>query len=324
MGSEVTKTGSMFRQFYHPEDGTVTQTELLDKLNRDLKKAAESVSLDEVQFYVQAYYRVQEMRIACNNQTLDAAKRGVPYDLVQFIRDQMRRLEQQIEYVLRKFAEYNPTASLSLNVYGIGPVIASCLVAEIPIDRTPYTSHLLSFAGLRNPKKWEKGQKRPWNAKLKLTCWKIGDSFVKLSNRPDCKYGQLYRQRKEVLVAKNAVGDYARLAERSLQDRNIIDAELRKCYQSGRMPDGRIDAWARRHVVELFLSHWFEAATWCAYNRMPKRPWQFAYTDHDPRSYVSPQDMGWSDFGDEEVRKAWREGRGLEGDLVHLPTPHQQ
>jgi hypothetical protein len=38
-------------------------------------------------------------------------------------------------------------------------------------------------------KKWEKGQKRPFNADLKTLFWKIGQSFMKFSNVEACFYG---------------------------------------------------------------------------------------------------------------------------------------
>ena len=37
---------------------------------------------------------------------------------------------------------------------------------------------------------------RPWNAKLKTLCWKIGESFVKVSNNPQDVYGHIYAERK--------------------------------------------------------------------------------------------------------------------------------
>ena len=40
---------------------------------------------------------------------------------------------------------------------------------------------------------WKKGEKRPWNASLKVLCWKIGESFVKVSSNPKDFYGKLVR-----------------------------------------------------------------------------------------------------------------------------------
>jgi len=96
---------------------------------------------------------------------------------------------------------------------------------------------------------------RPWNASLKVLCWKIGDSFVKQSGSDKCVYGHIYRARKEQEVAFNNEGRFADQAAKSLVERNIKDKDLRVCYEAGRLPDGRIDLRARRYAVKLFLSH---------------------------------------------------------------------
>jgi hypothetical protein len=38
--------------------------------------------------------------------------------------------------------------------------------------------------------------KRPYNEKLKVLSWKIGESFVKVRNRPQDVYGKIYVERK--------------------------------------------------------------------------------------------------------------------------------
>jgi hypothetical protein len=102
--------------------------------------------------------------------------------------------------------------------------------------------------------------RRPYNAKLKTMFWKIGDSFVKTSGRPNGFYGRLYRQRKAIEIAKNNSRDFAELAKETLESRNIQDAKLKATYEDGRLPDGRIDLRARRWAVKIFLSHWWEVA----------------------------------------------------------------
>src|SRR3974390_1663470 len=55
-------------------------------------------------------------------------------------------------------------------------------------------------------KPWVKGERRPFNAQLKVLCWKTGQSFMKLSNRDDCYYGKVYRTRKDYEIANNEAG----------------------------------------------------------------------------------------------------------------------
>jgi len=97
--------------------------------------------------------------------------------------------------------------------------------------------------------------KRPWNAKLKVLCWKIGDSFVKNKNRDSDVYGKIYQARKDQEIERNEAGMFAEQAARSLQERKIKDKDLRATYEAGRLPAGRLDLRARRYAVKLFLSH---------------------------------------------------------------------
>lgn len=68
--------------------------------------------------------------------------------------------------------------------------------------------------------------RRPWNSELKTLCWKIGDSFRKVSNpdsatRKPSPYGLLYRDRKVKEVSKNEAGDFAELALSILGSKKI-------------------------------------------------------------------------------------------------------
>lgn len=98
--------------------------------------------------------------------------------------------------------------------------------------------------------------KKPFNGQLKTLCWKIGDSFVKLSGRADAFYGQLYRQRKAREVEKNENLDFADQARRKLERHNIgKGTDAYKCYSVGKLPPAHIDMRARRYAVKMFLSH---------------------------------------------------------------------
>jgi hypothetical protein len=59
------------------------------------------------------------------------------------------------------------------------------------------------------PKLSGRAQKLPYNAQLKTLCWKIGQSFCKVSGKQDAVYGQLYVQFKTDEVSRNENGQYA-------------------------------------------------------------------------------------------------------------------
>ena len=146
--------------------------------------------------------------------------------------------------------------------HGIGPVIAAGLLAHIDIHKAPTVGNIWSFAGLNPDQKWEKGQKRPWNADLKTLCFKISDSFVKTSNSTKSFYGPIYRSRKVYETQKNELGEYADAAAQVLATKRITEPATKKTYESGKLPLGHVDMRARRYAVKFFLSHLHDVMTW--------------------------------------------------------------
>ena len=122
--------------------------------------------------------------------------------------------------------------------------------------------------------------KRPWNADLKVLCWRAGDSFVKVSGRDDAFYGQVYRERKELEVERNKAGLFVDQAKESLATRNIKDKKLKATYEAGFLPAGRIDLRARRYAVKLFLAHYHEVAFRAEFGKEPPLPYPIAYLGH--------------------------------------------
>jgi hypothetical protein len=147
---------------------------------------------------------------------------------------------------------------------GIGPVIAAGLLSRLELK--PTVGAWWRFAGLDPTVTWGKGQKRPWNASLKRLCWIAGESFTKVSGYEDAFYGQIFRQRKEFEVEKNAAGHYAEQAARQLAAKKYgDDTKARSALSAGHLPDAQINLRAQRYAVKMFLSHlhhvWHEIAT---------------------------------------------------------------
>jgi hypothetical protein len=123
-----------------------------------------------------------------------------------------------------------------------------------------------------------------WNQDLKTLCWKIGDCFVKFSNKPDCFYGHLFREQWAKEKARNEAGDFKQhaadiLAEKSGKKAPGKTTAAYEHYLSGKLPPGHILARARRWTVKLFLSHWhFKART---YAGLPApRPYALDHLGH--------------------------------------------
>lgn len=114
--------------------------------------------------------------------------------------------------------------------------------------------------------------KRPYNSKLKVLCWKAGQSFVKVSNNPKDFYGKIYQYRKAYEIAKNEAGDYK---EQALVRASQVGktTEAYKWYSEGMLPPAHIQARAERKAVQLFISHLHHVMYVVRYGELPPKPY---------------------------------------------------
>ena len=253
--------------------------ESVKRLSKDVAEAARTLSTAEARFLVDTYYEMQEDRIRAANQVRALMDSGEPCDVLLWLQDQSGVLERQIARALDKYSASHPVGEWSRSVCGVGPIIAAGLLAHIDITQAPTVGHIWRFAGLDPTTKWEKKTKRPWNAKLKTLCWKIGESFVKVSGREEGRYGHIYLQRKEYESAKNEAGDYkAQAEERAKVVGKTTDAY--KAYIKGKLPPGHLHARAKRYAVKLFLAHWHEVAYIEHHGEKPPLPYAIAILGH--------------------------------------------
>ena len=238
----------------------------LQKFTRDMVKAGEALSTGEARFLVDSYYTMQEGRIRSNNQIRALTESGAPHDILQWLSVENRVLEESIKLALDIYSLTHPFGSRMRNVVGVGPVIAAGLLAHIDITRATTAGAIWRYAGLDPTSEWKKGEKRPFNASLKTLCWKLGESFVKVSGNEKSLYGKLYRERKEIELAKNEAGDFADQAKAKLEKFNIgKTTDAYKAYSKGKLPPAHIHARAKRYAVKMFLAHlheiWYEMET---------------------------------------------------------------
>jgi len=170
-------------------------------------------------------------------------------------------LERSIKNALDAYGSASPVGRWAKSIVGIGPVISAGLLAHIDITKAPTVGHIWRFAGLDPTVTWEKGQKRPWNASLKTLCWKIGESFVKVSTHEDDVYGHLYVERKVKEQARNDAGALADQAAAKLDKFRIgKTTDAYAAYAAGKLPPGHLHARAKRWAVKLFLAHYHAVA----------------------------------------------------------------
>ena len=249
----------------------------LELLSRDLKKAATDLTASQARFFVDFHYTWQEARKSSANivrsSAAEYAGEDEPNQLVAWLTDNAHRVETQIRGALGVYAAAQEVGRWSQSIFGVGPIISAGLLAHIDITKAPTVGHIWSFAGLNPDMVWEKGQKRPYNAKLKTLCWKMADVFMKNRNKPGDMYGHFYDSRKAYETAKNEAGEYAERAARELEKKNIKDKELKALLESGKISPGQIHNSSLRYVAKLFLAHWHHVAYETHYGTPPPKPY---------------------------------------------------
>jgi len=261
--------------------------EAIKRLDKDLKKAAERLTPEEARYFVDAYYTIQEYRKATASQQRSLTEYGEPAELINWLFEQHRVIEDNLKKVLDIYTNQHEVSIWAKSIPGIGPVISAGLLAHIDITKAPTVGHIWSFAGLNPEQKWEKGQKRPWNARLKTLCWKIGESFVKVSNKTEDIYGKIYKERKERETTKNEQLEFKDQAEKKLKEFNIgKDTDAYKYYSQGKLPPAHIHERAKRKAVKIFLANLHHVWYRHHYGDEPPKPYAIEHLGH--AHYIKP------------------------------------
>lgn len=268
-----------------PVEITYITPEVERRLEKDLITKTGTLDRRSAGALVDYYYRVQEHRIALGNQ-----KASLIHDegslLIDWYHDEIAKVEKSILPALKQYSEAHEVGRWSLAQKGIGPVLSAGLLAHIDITKAPTVGHIWRYAGLDPTSKWNKGEKRPWNAELKTLCWKIGQSFIKTSGYEDGFYGKLYLADKERRMAKNEAGGFADLARETLETKNIQDKELLATLKAGKIPQSRILSQSARYATKIFLAHWHEVAYRDHYKAEPPKPYIIEHGGH--AHYIAP------------------------------------
>jgi hypothetical protein len=267
-------------------DGLQQFDEPMKRLSKDIKESAKLMSKEQIRYLVDFYYQIQDFRIqaAAQMRSMDEqADNPEPVNVIEWVFYCQKRIESSIKSALDYYTdkESSGMGKWAKGIIGIGPVISSGLLAHIDIDKAATVGHIWRFAGLDPTSKWEKKSKRPWNAKLKVLCWKAGESFIKFQNNPNDTYGKLYVQRKAFEQVHNEAGDFADQAKAVLESKKVRkETEAYKWYSQGKLPPAHIHARARRWAVKIFLYHWFAEAYQRRWNKEPPKPYVIEHLGH--------------------------------------------
>jgi hypothetical protein len=233
---------------------TETRSELITKIVRTLNLKAH-----EIGEMVELYYDVQHLRIAHANKE----RTEPPSELAQWLDFWDHVGETVINGALKRWLEGPDSpgeAKWAYGQIGIGPVLAAGLAAHIDVTRADSVSAVWKFAGLApGYDRKVKGTKLPYNARLKTLCWKLGESFCKVSNKEGATYGHLYAEFKAQEIKRNESGLYVEAAQRELSAKKFKtdDSVTKKRLLAGMLSDGHLHSRAKRRAVKLFLSHYY-------------------------------------------------------------------
>jgi Transposase IS116/IS110/IS902 family len=281
----MTKTTERLTLSTDPDDA-----ESLDafvRLSRDLKKAAGQLTAGQARYLVDTYYQVQQFRITAAHESRQAVEAQEPTEFLAWVSRVTKRLEGSLQAALKAYAEEQVPGRWAMSIVGIGPVLAAGLLAHIDIEKAKTAGAIWRFAGLDPTVTWNKGEKRPWNASLKVLCWKIGESFVKVKGREGAIYGQLYEHRKALELEKNARGEYGSQAAHMLSAKKWRKETIsRAAYEEGKLPQGHVHARAKRWAVKLFLAHYHHVAYEVRFGQPPPMPYVISILGHG--DYVGP------------------------------------
>lgn len=283
--------------------------DLILALGRDIRQGARGLGMRDARYLVDLYYEVQRFRISSAHMARTASEQAEPATLMGYMSDQIRRLEGFVAKALGEFAEAHPLGDWLGQIVGVGPVISAGLIAHTWEYDFRTVSALWRFAGLDPTIIWARGSRRPFNAKLKTLCYKIGESFVKFQAHPDGFYGKLFLKFKYEEWDKNITGKNETAAlERAGRVGKGTTAykwyagqinphwalEMLKsgtpwperlpeeALGDGKpmLPPGHVNARARRRTVKLFLSHFWEVSYWLRHGQRPEDPWVIEHGGH--------------------------------------------
>jgi hypothetical protein len=252
----------------------------LRRLTRaDARELAKDLTRESVRGLVDLYYQMQDFRTQAANQVRSATAAEEPSRGQSRVYGQMQVIEKDLVLLMDEWTSVRHDGRWAKAQVGIGPVLAAGLIATFDPDK-PTVGAWWRFAGLDPTLVWNKGEKRPYSAKAKVLAWKVADSFVKQSGRENAIYGHWYRERKAYELKRDAEGGTREAAEATLATGRLKDKATIARYESGHLPDGRIDLRARRWTAKLFLAHLHWVAYECEHGTPPPAPYAIDILHH--------------------------------------------
>ena len=268
----------------------------VDRMKRDIRQAAATLSRSEARYLVDCYYQMQDDRIKAANRLRAMQESGEPHSVIDWLQSQASTLEAQIKGALDVYSRSHPVGEWMRSVKGIGPVLAAGFLANIDITRRNENNEIIctsagklwAYCGLAPGRdKRIKGQKLTFNPSLKRLAFLAGECFKRQAEEDeDAFYRRIYSRRKAYETANSEAGKYRDQAELALQKKYGAETVARKFYEQGKLPPGHIDRRSARYAAKLFLAHLFEVMWRHEFGTEPPLPYPIQYLGHVDRILV--------------------------------------
>ena len=253
-----------------------TPIDMAFKLSKALRKSCESLTIRDARWLVDVYYTIQNDRIRSAAQLRESSKSGEPHEVIQWAFTAMNTFEGGIRAALGRFAKRFRVGQWLQAQCGIGPVLSAAMLTNFDIRKSKTCAGFWRFAGLDPTLEWKKGQKRPYNARLKTICtYKLGECFVKTCNNEKGFYGKLYAAKKLEYAAKNDAGGFSEKAASEIESKGSKMQKTQRIehWKQGKIAPAHVHDMSRRWAVKMFISHLHEVMHWDWYNAAPPAPY---------------------------------------------------
>ena len=156
-----------------------------------------------------SFYGVQEQRKALANRIFAYERLHLPVDFLKPALADVQATEDKLEGYIKAMLKHDPFYNAWLkHVKGISHLLGASLIADIGSpERFQTVGQLWAYAGEhvidgKAPRR-KKGVPANWNGNLRMTLFKVTESFVRLKNNDDCFGRQLYDEYRAYYVERD-------------------------------------------------------------------------------------------------------------------------
>ena len=249
-----------------------------------------TVNATALRTLVDALMTTQRNRIRIGNQAVAITRFGLPGgDAVASLLVGMANLERatkkQVEAEVGRLFDERPILSTMTDVLGVGRWLAATIVCDVDINKASTVSALWKYAGYAPGfDRMVKGERRPYNARLRTTLYKLATGFIKLGAKSP--YRAVYDQAKAEAIVKHP--------------------EWMLTKDGKKRGPGHCHNHAIRMMMKVFLQHlWI---TWRQLEGLPiSQPYVHEILGH--AHYHRPEDFGWTAIAAEKPNSCERANR---------------